>query len=34
MLAVVTVAESTFNPVGVWGGLGRNFNFCDTECRV
>lgn len=31
MLAVVTVVESTFNPVGVWGGLGCSLYFSDTE---
>lgn len=32
MLAVVTVVESTFNPVGPWGGLGCSLHFSDTEC--
>ncbi len=30
MLAVVTVVESTLNPVGTWGGLGFS-NFRNTE---
>lgn len=32
MLVVVTVVESTCNPVGPWGGLGGSLHFSDTEC--